>query len=296
MNFNAEMEKRKNMVEEALKAHLPPEDLYPTAINRAMRYAVMNGGKRLRPILLLEGAAIAGGDVELAMPAACAVEMIHCYSLVHDDLPAMDNDDFRRGKPTCHRVFGEAVAILAGDGLLTLAFEKLASLSRCASLSPENVLRVVEEISKAVGHRGMIAGQVVDLESEGKQIDEGTLKFMHAAKTGALFRASLVAGALLFGADDGLVQALDGYARHFGMAFQITDDILDVVGDQQETGKPVGSDYRNQKSTFVSLFGIEESIKKARQNIDLALRSLENLGREADFLRALARQVLVRKA
>lgn len=295
MDFAAEMNARKALIETALEKYMPPSDVMPPAIHEAMRYAVFNGGKRLRPILVIEGARAAGGDIELALPAACAIEMIHSYSLVHDDLPAMDDDDLRRGKPTCHIVYGEAMAILAGDALLTGAFELLADMKAASAIEPLNSLKVVCEIAKAAGSQGMIAGQVVDLDSEGKLINEQTLRYMHRNKTGALIRASLVSGALLFGASDEVLQALGSYADHFGLAFQITDDILDVEGDQAEIGKPVGSDIRHEKSTFVSLFGLDESRKMAQENIRLAKQSLVSFGEEADFLRSLADYILVRR-
>ncbi|MGE5404809.1 MAG: polyprenyl synthetase family protein [Candidatus Saccharibacteria bacterium] len=296
MNFAEYLNTRKKMIEEALEQIMPPAELYPPVINQAMRYAVFNGGKRLRPILLLEGASVIGGDISIALPAACAVEMIHSYSLVHDDLPAMDDDDFRRGKPTCHKVYGEANAILAGDGLLTLAFEVLASMAAVGGIKPENLVKVIGEIARAAGNKGMIAGQVVDLESEGRQIDEDTLKYMHRNKTGALFTASLKAGAMLFGAHEDQLRHLEDYAEHFGLAFQITDDILDIEGSQEEIGKPIGSDIKNEKSTFVSLYGLEESRSLAQEQVRLALESLSGFGSEAEFLRELAHQILYRRS
>jgi geranylgeranyl diphosphate synthase type II len=215
----SELEARKELIDSHLKRYLSFENPYPRIIHEAMEYAVLNGGKRLRPILVLEGARIAGGKIESAIPVACAVEMIHTYSLVHDDLPAMDNDDYRRGKPTCHKVFGEANAILAGDALLTLAFEILAGSRLNQEIAPTNLLKVIEEIARAVGSRGMIGGQVIDLESEGKDIDYQTLATMHCLKTGELFRASLRSGAILCGASKPVrTQAgtinLQAYANH----------------------------------------------------------------------------------
>ncbi|MGE5423580.1 MAG: polyprenyl synthetase family protein [Ignavibacteriales bacterium] len=296
MNFVKEMNHRKELIETALDFYMPVEEHMPPAIHEAMRYAVLGGGKRLRPILVLEGARIAGGEVKQALPIACAVEMIHSYSLVHDDLPAMDDDELRRGKPTCHVVYGEAMAILAGDALLTGAFELLAQTALGSGIKPENSLKVIAEIASAAGSRGMIAGQVVDLDSEGKSISEENLRYMHRNKTGALIRAALLSGALLFGASDKIVQALGTYADHLGLAFQITDDILDVEGDQAELGKPVGSDIRHDKSTFVSLFGMEESKKMAQESIRLAIQNLDGFGSEADLLRMLAEQILIRKS
>ncbi|MGE5398342.1 MAG: polyprenyl synthetase family protein [Chitinophagales bacterium] len=294
MDFNSELSRRKTIIDQALLTALPAEDLYPASISQAMRYAVLNGGKRLRPILVLEAARIVGASDDTVMPAALALEMIHCYSLVHDDLPAMDDDDFRRGKPTCHRVYGEAIAILAGDALLTKAFEVLSDINLFPGVTPERLIKAAGEIARAAGHTGMIAGQVVDLESEGKTIDEATLRYMHQSKTGALFRASLLAGALLGGANDEQLAALAEFSGHFGLAFQIADDILDVVGDEAVIGKAVGSDERKEKSTFVSLFGLEESRRMARESVGTALNSLSGFGETAEFLRSLTRYIIER--
>lgn len=294
MDLKAELSKRKLLVESALLDYLAAEETYPPIIHQAMRYAVMNGGKRLRPILAMEGAAVAGCDPQLALPVGCALEMIHSYSLVHDDLPAMDDDELRRGKPTCHIVYGEANAILTGDALLTRAFEVLASIKTDGTVQAENLLRVIVTIAAAAGSTGMIAGQVVDLMAEGQRLDEPTLTRMHQDKTGALFRASLTSGAILAGAPQTAVDALDRYAAHFGLAFQITDDILDVTGDEALIGKPVGSDERNDKSTYVSLFGVEQARELARSHIARALEALAGFGTEADFLRYLVQDILMR--
>lgn len=296
MNFQDELTKRRLLVEEALQELMPAEETFPYVIHQAMRYAVLNGGKRLRPILVLEGATVAGGDYHQALPVACALEMIHSYSLVHDDLPAMDDDDLRRGKPTCHKVFGEAVAILAGDGLLTMAFQMMAGMARKSGVVSAHISRVIEEVALAVGSQGMIGGQIVDLESQGSIIDEKTLLYMHNQKTGALFRASLKAGARLFGLDGEPLCALNRYATNLGLAFQITDDILDVEGDEGETGKAKGSDARKGKSTFVTLYGIEQSRLLAQDSVFLAIKSLDGFGEEADFLRELARFILGRRS
>ncbi|MGR6836396.1 polyprenyl synthetase family protein [Syntrophomonas erecta] len=291
--FLSEIGRRKEYIDSCLKDYLEKEDAYPPVIHQAMHYAVFNGGKRLRPIMVLEGARLAGDRAEQVVPAACAMEMIHSYSLVHDDLPAMDNDDFRRGKPTCHKVFGEDMAILTGDALLTAAFELIA---RCVTrgVAPQVVLQVITEVAQAAGSRGMIGGQVVDLESEGKSIDYDTLKILHSLKTGQLFLASLRTGALLGGMEKGDLDALTEYAYHFGLAFQITDDLLDVRGDEQMIGKPVGSDARNGKTTYVTLFGIEKAESLARKSVQACLESLSVFDNKADFLRNLARFTLER--
>lgn len=295
-NFLAEIKTRKDYVDSCLQKCLEQVDAYPPLIHEAMHYAVFNGGKRLRPIMVLEGARIAGGKQEDVTPAACAIEMIHSYSLVHDDLPCMDDDDFRRGKPTCHKVFGEANAVLTGDALLTAAFELLTRSAGIKGIELRHLIRVIEEIAHAAGSRGMIGGQVVDLQSEGKSIDYETLKTLHSLKTGELFRASLRAGAILCGLNDKKLQALTEYARCFGLAFQISDDILDVQGDEALIGKPVGSDEKNHKTTYPSLLGMEKSNELLAESVDSCLTSLEIFGPEADFLRQLAYFTMCRES
>ncbi len=292
--FRQELQKRKEFVDGCLEQYLSDRDAFPPVIHQAMHYAVFNGGKRLRPILVFEGASLAGGDRSSVVPAACALEMIHSYSLVHDDLPAMDDDDFRRGKPTCHRVYGEANAILTGDALLTRAFAMLAQNRQIPGVDPLRVLRVIEEVSQAAGSRGMVGGQVLDLESEGKILDEPGLETIHRLKTGELFKAALRAGALLAGMDEAKLNCLDSYARGFGLAFQITDDILDVKGDEALIGKPVGSDEKNNKITYPRLYGLEGAWVLARENVEACLNSLQGFGESADFLRRLALFLLER--
>ena len=233
----------------------------------------------------------AGGHGEDYLTSACAVEMIHTYSLIHDDLPAMDDDDYRRGKLTNHKVYGAGLATLAGDALLTMAFELLA---RQQGVPAETMLRVVLEISEAAGANGMVGGQALDLASEGKRIDMDTLRRMHMAKTGALFRASVRSGAILGGADEAQLAALTEYAEAFGLAFQITDDILDVTGDAAAIGKPVGSDERNHKSTYVTLTSLEEAKRLAREAADRAHEALAPLGGKAAFLDELAEYLVTR--
>jgi len=294
--FKQQLTLRKQLVDDLLQECLQEIDGYPPVIHEAMRYAVMNGGKRLRPILVMEGAGLAGGSRQKVSALACAVEMIHCYSLVHDDLPAMDDDDLRRGKPTCHIVFGEANAILTGDALLTAAFEVMAGMAASPAVDPVRLLRVIQEIAVAVGSRGMIGGQVIDLESENQEIDYATLQKLHSMKTGELFRASLRSGAILSGINEDGLAALDTYARHFGLAFQITDDILDVEGNEDTIGKPVGSDQKNLKTTYPSLFGLDRSYQLAGESIQACLDSLSCFGSEADFLRQLALFTLHRES
>jgi geranylgeranyl diphosphate synthase type II len=265
--------------EERLRALLWRAPAEPRGLIEAMEYSLMAGGKRLRPALALGAARAAGADDAVAMPAACALEMIHTYSLIHDDLPAMDNDDLRRGRPTAHKAFGEATAILAGDSLLTLAFEVLADAGNAA---------VIREIAHASGVCGMAGGQFIDLQSEGKQLTLDALREIHRCKTGALIRASVRAGALLANAPAHTLDALTAYGEHIGLAFQIADDILDVVGDEAAIGKPVGSDIANEKATYPALLGLDRSRVLAREAADAAVAALAPLGPEADIFRSLA--------
>lgn len=291
MNFREELAKKALLVEEALDRYLPSPDTYPPLIHQAMRYSVMGGGKRLRPVLVMSGAEVVGGMAADVLPAACAVEMIHAYSLIHDDLPAMDDDDYRRGKLTNHKVYGEAVAVLAGDALLTLAFKLLTeNKSSC----PDNVLRVINEIAEGAGTFGLVGGQVVDTCSVSDSADEATLEYIHRHKTGALYRVSIRAGAILAGASEEQLACLTEYAEQLGLAFQIVDDILDIEGDEKKTGKPVGSDIKNKKLTYPALFGLEKSKGKARLAAEKAREALKPFGKEADFLRAMVQFVIER--
>lgn len=291
MGFKEELKIRAAAVEEALDRYLPPSDAYPPLIHQAMRYSVMGGGKRLRPALVMAGAEAVGGNPADVLPAACALELIHAYSLVHDDLPAMDNDDYRRGKLTNHKVYGEAVAVLVGDALLTLAFKLLAENKSSCS---EDVVRVIHEAAVGAGTLGLIGGQVVDTFSAGEEIDEATLEYIHRHKTGALYRVSVRAGAILAGARENQLASLTEYAEYLGLAFQIKDDILDIEGDEKKIGKPVGSDIKNKKATYPSLFGMEKSREKARLAADGARAALRPFGKEADFLRLLVQFVIDR--
>ena len=289
--LKAEWEKRRALVEEGLVRELRTDEAFDARLMESMEYSLTAGGKRLRPILLMAAADAAGGRGEDYLTSACAVEMIHTYSLIHDDLPAMDDDDYRRGKLTNHKVYGAGLATLAGDALLTMAFELLA---RQQGVPAETMLRVVREISEAAGANGMVGGQALDLASEGKRIDMDTLRRMHMAKTGALFRASVRSGAILGGADEAQLAALTEYAEAFGLAFQITDDILDVTGDAAAIGKPVGSDERNHKSTYVTLTSLEEAKRLAREAADRAHEALAPLGGKAAFLDELAEYLVTR--
>ncbi len=285
------MIRRAKLVETDLLSELRKTKSLDEELTRAMEYSLMAGGKRLRPILLMAAADAVGVNGEKFITVADALEMIHTYSLIHDDLPAMDNDDYRRGKLTNHKVFGEAMAILAGDALLTLAFEVA---TRQKDVPPDILVRVISEISTAAGVSGMVGGQAIDLRSEGVHPDLSTLKLMHSGKTGALFRAAIRSGALLARADDNQLDALTQYAEAFGLAFQITDDILDVIGDAKILGKSTGSDAKKDKATYVSLTSLEEARRYAREAVDSAIDALKIFGEEADFLRELVKYLIGR--
>ena len=264
MDLKDYLKKRCQLVDRALERFLPEGGELPASLHGSMRYSVFAGGKRVRPVLLLAACEAVGGEVEPALPAACAMEMIHTYSLIHDDLPAMDDDDFRRGNPTNHKVYGEATAILAGDALLTEAFILLSRSEDAGDASAR--LRVIHEIARAAGSRGMVGGQVVDMESEGKgAIDLAILSYIHTHKTGALIRASVRAGAILGGAKEQGLEALTRYGDAIGLAFQIADDILDVEGTTEQLGKDAGSDQARGKATYPALVGLDASKQRAQE-------------------------------
>ena len=292
VNFKAEWKKRADLVEEGLLRELKKVPAYDETLEKAMEYSLMAGGKRLRPVLLMAAADAVGKDGVAFLTTGCAIEMIHTYSLIHDDLPAMDNDDYRRGKPTNHKVFGDGIAVLAGDALLTLAFEVML---RQEGAAPETLVTVVSEMSRAAGPYGMVGGQVLDLEGEGRRLDLAALRKIHMGKTGALFCAAIRSGAILAGAKEEELAVLTLYAERFGLAFQITDDILDVTGDEAAIGKPVGSDVRNEKATYVTLTSLEEAKKLAEDAVDEAVAALDIFGERAAFLRDLALFLLGRK-
>ena len=289
------LETRRALVDAALDRTLPTEDTPPTNLHRAMRYSVLAPGKRLRPILVIAGAEAVGGAAPAVMDAACALELIHAYSLIHDDLPAMDDDDYRRGRLTNHKVFGEAMAILAGDALLTLAFRLIADNASRMN-DPRMIARVVADVADAAGTDGMVGGQVVDIESEGKDVTAETLEYIHRHKTAALIRVSLTAGATLAGGRPEQVAAIRAAGEALGLAFQIVDDILDVEGSLAELGKSAGSDERKKKATYPAFHGLALSKQKARMLIDETKRLLEPLGSSALPIRALADFVLERRS
>jgi geranylgeranyl diphosphate synthase type II len=286
LNLEEYIGERVATVDAALDNYLPGAERLPASLHQAMRYSLFAGGKRIRPLLMIAACEAVGGEVANVLPAACAMEMLHTYSLIHDDLPAMDNDDYRRGRPTNHKVFGEAMAILAGDALLTQAFIVLAAAPD-ESVGAAERLRVVQIIATAAGSLGMVGGQVVDMESETRSVELPIVEYIHTHKTGALILASLQAGAILGGADSRAFAALTRYGECAGLAFQIADDILDIVGEQSLLGKDVGSDVQRGKATYPALLGLSESRRRAEELRDLAIAALAPLGAEAEPLRAL---------
>lgn len=287
MNAVEFLEAKAQRTEAALATRLDGWSGAPDTLLEAVRYSLFAGGKRLRPALALAAAEIVSGDDTAALPVACALEMIHTYSLIHDDLPAMDDDDLRRGLPTCHIKYGEATAILAGDALLTMAFDSAAETGSTA---------IVQALARAAGAGGMVGGQQMDLEGEGRQLDLTALQQIHGAKTGALIQVALRCGAMAAGATPVQIDALANYGAHLGLAFQITDDILDITGAEAVIGKPVGSDESRNKSTYPALLGLDESRRRAGEAVAAALDALAGFGAEAENLRNLARFVADRES
>ncbi len=291
--LNDTLEAGRERTDAALERLLPPGTQHPVSIHRAMRHSVFAGGKRLRPILCVEAGKMVGGSLPAGIEElGAALEMLHTYSLIHDDLPALDNDDLRRGRPTCHKVFGEAIAILAGDALQTQAYETLARLG-CPA---EARVRIIEEIARGTGTLdGMIGGQVVDLEAEHTKPDLKMLEYIHRSKTAALITASVVSGGIYAGATDDAIEKLRTFGQSIGLAFQIVDDVLDVTQTSEQLGKTAGKDTAAEKATYPALFGIDESLKKADTLVEKALGSLDNFSSRADTLKALARFLVERK-
>jgi geranylgeranyl diphosphate synthase type II len=289
----ATLRRGQEMVDGALERLIPPATQRPSSIHQAMRHSVFAGGKRLRPILCMEAAHVVAGSLPKGVEdLGAALEMLHTYSLIHDDLPALDNDDLRRGRPTCHKVFGEAIAILAGDALQTQAYEVLANL-HCPA---EARVRIATEIARGTGTvDGMIGGQVIDLEAERTPPDAATLEYIHRAKTAALITASLVSGALYAGADDQGIASLRTFGESVGLAFQIVDDILDVTQTSEQLGKTAGKDTASEKVTFPSLYGLEESQHRADTLVESAFAALQPFGNRAASLKALARYLVERQ-
>jgi geranylgeranyl diphosphate synthase, type II len=290
MNLQRYLADHRRAVDRALDRFLPKENVAPTTIHKAMRYSLFAGGKRLRPILCLAAAEACGG--ESALPLACAMECIHTYSLVHDDLPSMDNDDFRRGRATCHRVFGDGIAILAGDALLTIAFEIAARAKATRRYSTADILR---EIASAAGSRKLIAGQVADLEAEGRKATRDQLRYIHENKTAAMITTSVRLGAMSANADAKKLRAITRFGRALGLAFQVIDDILDVTQTTEKLGKSAGKDAAAHKATYPAVIGLKESRTEARRLTTAAQRALSIFGIEAEPLRQLANYLLIRE-
>ncbi|MBI5343757.1 MAG: polyprenyl synthetase family protein [Deltaproteobacteria bacterium] len=291
MELERYLAEKREVIETGLRSLLPGKDEHPRSLHNAMHYSLFAGGKRIRPVLTLASAEAVGGAVEDAINIACAIECIHTYSLIHDDLPAIDNDDLRRGRPTCHKVFGEATAILAGDALLTLAFELIGKAPR----QTKAALKVLTEIARAAGSTGMIGGQAVDVDSEGREVDYPTLEYIHIHKTGALIRASVRCGAIAAGAKESELRPFTRYAEAVGLAFQIADDILDVEGSSVEMGKNAGGDIKKGKATYPSLVGVKESRRRAGELVDMAVAALDAFDEKAEPLRRVARYIVARR-
>ena len=291
LDFEKYYESRKQLVDNFLEKRMQKRGI--SNVDDAMKYSLLAGGKRLRPILLMATADALGANGYDFLTAACGLEMIHTYSLIHDDLPCMDNDDYRRGRLTNHKVFGEALALLAGDGLLTLAFEVMAEQR---NVKPSTLVEFIHETAMCAGNFGMVGGQALDLEAEGRAISAKELKTLHEGKTGAMFIAAVRGGAHLAGATEEQLLALTRFAELVGLAFQIEDDILDVTSTQEELDKPIGSDAKNEKSTYVSLYGLEEAPKMAEETTEEALRCLDMFGEKADALRELAKLMCHRRS
>ena len=293
MEFKDILKVKIGYIEELLNEYMPEEEGYQKKIMEAMNYSLKAGGKRFRPILTLESCKAVGGNEEDAIPFAMAIEMIHTYSLIHDDLPALDNDDLRRGKPTNHKVFGQAMATLAGDALLNYAFEVMLS-SSIDKNDPNKYLKAINEIAKHAGIYGMIGGQVVDVESQNNTIEKEKLEFIHMNKTAAMIVGCMRAGAIIGNASDDELERITKYGRNIGLSFQIVDDILDIVGDETKLGKPIGSDIANNKSTYPSLLGLEKSRQLAKELINEGKASIEGLSSEVEFLNKLADYIISR--
>ena len=289
------LSEKKAIVDKALQSCFPKPGGPASDLIRAMEYSLFAGGKRLRPILCIAGTRAVGGTEEDVLPVACALEMIHTYSLIHDDLPVMDDDDLRRGKATNHKVFGEAVAVLAGDGLLTEAFRLMTSHKLTQRISPRVILKVIGLIAHASGYQGMVGGQVVDIISERKKVDFPTLDYIHTHKTGAMISASVTSGAMLGGGTPSEVEAITSFGKNIGLAFQISDDILDIEGDTNTMGKEAGSDEQKGKATYPAAVGLKKSGEIQSELVETAIRSLQIFDKSAEPLRRIAQYIIERK-
>ncbi len=292
MNLKTYLKSRQKQIDRALDQYLPNESTRPATIHRAMRYSLFAGGKRLRPILCLAAAEACGGRIDKALPLACAIECIHTYSLVHDDLPSMDNDDFRRGRPTCHKVFGEGMGVLTGDALLTIAFE---ILSRTKPTRRYDMSMLLREVAVAAGSEKLIAGQVADLEAEGKNADRGQLRYIHENKTAAILATSVRLGAMSANANSKQLGAITKFGRALGLAFQVIDDILDVTQTSEKLGKSAGKDIAARKATYPAVIGLQESRAEAKRLTRRAHEALSIFGSKGEALHALANYLLERE-
>jgi len=303
MDIKKYLQEKKEIVDLALEKYFPSQpdsiegEVIPASLHKAIRYSLFAGGKRIRPILSMAAFESVGGKGDTILPFSCALELIHTYSLIHDDLPALDNDDYRRGKPTCHKVFGEAIGILAGDALLTEAFRLMTNqvIQEFSLRDGRLVLDVIHQVAQAAGVFGMVGGQVVDIESEGKGVDFPTLQYIHTHKTGALILVSVRVGATLGGANEETLKALTRFGEGIGLAFQIADDILNVEGKAALLGKKIGSDLSRKKATYPSLFGLEESKRRAKELVTSAVEAIRSFGSEAEPLREIAWFILSRE-
>lgn len=294
-NFSDYLEEKKSLVDKALEAYFPDSEGPGCELIRAMKYSLLAGGKRLRPILCLAGTEAVGGNALEVIPVACALELIHTYSLIHDDLPVMDDDDLRRGRPTNHKVFGEAVALLAGDALLTEAFHLMVAQELIERIPPPIILKVINLIAWASGYQGMVGGQVVDILSEGKGVTFPTVEFIHSHKTGKLITASVSSGALLGGGDEAQLESISSYGRKIGLAFQIADDILNIEGNPTTMGKHRGSDSQKGKITYPAVVGLNKSKEIQEELVESAIESLRSFDYRANPLRHIARYIIERK-
>lgn len=289
------LKEKQEMVDQFLLANLPPVGTPPGVLHDSIRYSLLAGGKRIRPILTIAAAESIGPPPQAMLPIACAFEFIHTYSLIHDDLPAMDNDDYRRGKPTNHKVFGEGMAILAGDGLQTMAFEWCSRMDLVHDIEPSVQVQIIAELAHGSGIQGMVAGQVLDIQAENQDIELAELQTIHAHKTGKLIRAAVRAGALLSGANLTQFEQLTGYAEDIGLAFQIADDVLNVTGTREELGKDANTDVERGKQTYPSICGLEEAKKLAQECVDRAIARLSGFDERADPLRGIAQYIVSRR-
>ena len=294
MSLHNYLEKNRLCIDKALDTLLPPEDQFPPHLHKAMRYCLFAGGKRIRPILAIAAAEAVGGNPDDIIQEAAALELIHTFTLIHDDLPAMDNDDYRRGLLATHKVFGEAMAILAGDALLTEAFKILSLGCKRGVHKPDHIVDIIEVVAEASGSRGIVGGQVVDIESEGKVIEQKHLEYIHQHKTGSLITASVLLGGTLAEGSEQEIEHLKTYGTSIGLAFQITDDILDIKGSSEELGKKTGSDRNKGKATYPGILGIGRAEEKKRELYDEAIQALESFDEKADHLREIGLYIIER--